>query len=216
VTGIVGQTRAEKLLNRPLNASRTRPARNLGATPPKIQTANGLEGCAAAAASDVRLLQTGDAALVRHIRDEIEARGPVTFAWFMEQALYHPAHGYYSSGRCTVGRRGDYFTNVSVGPLFGRLMAAQFAEMWETLGGRPISRSWNKARTAASSRAMFSRPRKRIIRCFSMRCVTRLSSRLRSYGIAKSQRCRGSRTSSRGTNRSPTCPSFAACIFRMN
>jgi SAM-dependent MidA family methyltransferase len=71
---------------------------------------------------------------VRHIRDEIEARGPVTFAWFMEQALYHPAHGYYSSGRCTVGRRGDYFTNVSVGPLFGRLMAAQFAEMWKTLG----------------------------------------------------------------------------------
>ena len=38
----------------------------------------------------------------------------------MEQALYHPAHGYYSSGRCTIGRRGDYFTSVSVGPLFGK------------------------------------------------------------------------------------------------
>ena len=52
----------------------------------------------------------------------------------MEQALYHPVHGYYSSGRCTIGRGGDYFTSVSVGPLFGRLLAAQFAEMWETLG----------------------------------------------------------------------------------
>lgn len=52
----------------------------------------------------------------------------------MEQALYHPEHGYYSSGRATIGRRGDYFTNVSVGPLFGRLLAAQFAEMWERLG----------------------------------------------------------------------------------
>jgi SAM-dependent MidA family methyltransferase len=52
----------------------------------------------------------------------------------MQQALYHPEHGYYSSGRCVIGRKGDYFTNVSVGPLFGQLMAAQFAEIWEQLG----------------------------------------------------------------------------------
>src|SRR3977135_4306514 len=52
----------------------------------------------------------------------------------MEQALYHPEHGYYSSGRATIGRRGDYFTNVSVGPLFGQLLAAQFSEIWERLG----------------------------------------------------------------------------------
>jgi SAM-dependent MidA family methyltransferase len=52
----------------------------------------------------------------------------------MEQALYHPAHGYYSSDRAAIGRRGDYFTNVSVGPLFGELLAAQFAEIWERLG----------------------------------------------------------------------------------
>jgi SAM-dependent MidA family methyltransferase len=52
----------------------------------------------------------------------------------MEQALYHPRHGYYSSGRCAIGRKGDYFTNVSVGPLFGRLMLAQFAEIWKQLG----------------------------------------------------------------------------------
>ncbi len=52
----------------------------------------------------------------------------------MKQALYHPALGYYSSGRAKIGRSGDYFSNVSVGPLFGRLMAAQFAEMWEKLG----------------------------------------------------------------------------------
>ena len=52
----------------------------------------------------------------------------------MQQALYHPEHGYYSSGRCEIGRRGDYFTNVSVGPLFGQLLTAQFMEMWERLG----------------------------------------------------------------------------------
>ena len=52
----------------------------------------------------------------------------------MQQALYHPEHGYYSSGRCHIGRKGDYFTNVSVGPLFGRLLALQFFEIWERLG----------------------------------------------------------------------------------
>lgn len=75
-----------------------------------------------------------ETALVEFIRDAIREGGPVTFRWFMEQALYHPEHGYYSSGQCVIGRRGDYFTNVSVGPLFGGLMSAQFAEMWEQLG----------------------------------------------------------------------------------
>ena len=77
---------------------------------------------------------TGDQALTDFIRQAIRQTGPVTFEWFMEQALYHPELGYHSSGRCAIGRRGDYFTNVSVGPLFGRLLAAQFVEMWESLG----------------------------------------------------------------------------------
>jgi SAM-dependent MidA family methyltransferase len=72
--------------------------------------------------------------LVQFIRETIRARGPQSFAWFMQQALYHPERGYYSSGRCAIGRRGDYFTNVSVGPVFGELLAAQFAEIWERLG----------------------------------------------------------------------------------
>jgi len=72
--------------------------------------------------------------LVRFIRETIRRDGPVRFDWFMEQALYHPQFGYYSSGRCQIGRKGDYFTNVSVGPLFGRMLAAQFAEMWEIMG----------------------------------------------------------------------------------
>ena len=78
--------------------------------------------------------RNGNLALITLIRAEIEKRGPVSFAWFMEQALYHPEHGYYSSGRCAIGRKGDYFTNVSIGPLFGQLMTAQFAQIWEQLG----------------------------------------------------------------------------------
>ncbi|MDP9097746.1 MAG: SAM-dependent methyltransferase [Verrucomicrobiota bacterium] len=79
-------------------------------------------------------MHPGSPDLVDYIRETIRQRGPVTFDWFMEQALYYPEFGYYSSGKCAIGRRGDYFTNVSVGPLFGRLLAAQFAEMWEILG----------------------------------------------------------------------------------
>ena len=60
--------------------------------------------------------------------------GPLTFARFMELALYHPQLGYYASGRAKIGRGGDFYTNVSVGSVFGRVLAAQFREMWHHLG----------------------------------------------------------------------------------
>jgi SAM-dependent MidA family methyltransferase len=78
-------------------------------------------------------VSTCNPALVELLRSEIKARGPQSFAWFMQQALYHPEHGYYSSDRAAIGRHGDFFTNVSVGPLFGQLLAAQFAEIRERL-----------------------------------------------------------------------------------
>lgn len=56
------------------------------------------------------------------------------FRDFMARALYDPQHGYYASGRAKIGRKGDFFTSVSVGPLFGALLARQFAEIWEKLG----------------------------------------------------------------------------------
>ncbi len=71
--------------------------------------------------------------LTESLREEIARRGPIPFRDFMARALYDPAHGYYGVGRARVGRSGDFFTNVSVGPLFGRLLARQFAEMWARL-----------------------------------------------------------------------------------
>jgi SAM-dependent MidA family methyltransferase len=68
--------------------------------------------------------------LVEYIRQQIALHGPVTFRWFMQQALYHPEYGYYGSGRARIGRRGDYYTSVSVGKIFGELLAKQFEEMW--------------------------------------------------------------------------------------
>jgi SAM-dependent MidA family methyltransferase len=79
-------------------------------------------------------MDTGNPHLIQCIRNEIEEKGPISFERFMQQALYHAQHGYYSSGRCVIGAKGDYFTNVSVGPLFGQLLATQFTEIWERLG----------------------------------------------------------------------------------
>src|ERR1700722_302322 len=70
------------------------------------------------------------------IRAEIRAAGPMRFDRFMEMALYHPGTGYYAKtgGPSPIGRSGDFFTSVSVGPLFGRLLARQFFQMWQLLG----------------------------------------------------------------------------------
>ena len=68
------------------------------------------------------------------IQEMIAQRGGVRFRDFMELALYDPRHGYYGAGLAALGREGDYFTNVSVGAIFGELMGAQFQEMWEALG----------------------------------------------------------------------------------
>jgi SAM-dependent MidA family methyltransferase len=73
--------------------------------------------------------------LVTLIRNHLQRHGPVPFPWFMEQALYHPEFGYYTSSRLRIGREGDYYTNVSVGRLYGQLLASQLIEMWKLLGG---------------------------------------------------------------------------------
>src|SRR5437899_12801056 len=50
----------------------------------------------------------------------------------MRECLYHPVHGYYS--KAEFKRFADYYTSADVHPIFARLLARQFAEMWETLG----------------------------------------------------------------------------------
>lgn len=69
------------------------------------------------------------------IFQEIEATGgTISFHRFMELALYHPEHGYYTSGRARIGKEGDFFTSVSVGRVYGRLLASICQEVWERLG----------------------------------------------------------------------------------
>jgi SAM-dependent MidA family methyltransferase len=65
------------------------------------------------------------------LAERIRRFGPITFAEYMRECLYHPVHGYYSQPESS--RFADYYTSPDVHPIFGRLLARQFAEMWEQL-----------------------------------------------------------------------------------
>jgi SAM-dependent MidA family methyltransferase len=71
--------------------------------------------------------------LMARIRDEIVARGPMTFARFMELALYDPDGGYYRGESAPPGRAGDFLTAPESHPIFGWSLAVQLAELWELL-----------------------------------------------------------------------------------
>ncbi len=77
--------------------------------------------------------------LAEIIRGEILATGPIPFARFMELALYHPELGYYEQSPNTVGKEGDYVTNVSAGSVFGELLAWQFADWIRRGEGSPAT-----------------------------------------------------------------------------
>ena len=80
------------------------------------------------------------------IRREAAQRGVLSFARFMELALYCPVHGYYETKKDNPGRHGDFYTSVGVGELFGQLLAFQFAEWLEEVRSATSLRSEAMAR----------------------------------------------------------------------
>jgi SAM-dependent MidA family methyltransferase len=76
--------------------------------------------------------------IVEKIAAEIRCEGTISFARFMEMALYCPDYGFYEKEKDKIGQSGDFFTSVSVGGLFGELLAFQFAEWLETGQGADI------------------------------------------------------------------------------
>jgi SAM-dependent MidA family methyltransferase len=75
------------------------------------------------------------APLAQLLAERIRAAGPISFAEYMRECLYHPQLGYYSKPESR--RFGDFYTSVDVHPIFGRLLARQLAEMWDILGRPP-------------------------------------------------------------------------------
>jgi SAM-dependent MidA family methyltransferase len=77
----------------------------------------------------------GNAPLIHKIQEEIRQKGRMTFARFMEMALYDPEEGYYTSSAERIGLGGDYYTSPDVHPIFGRLLATQIRQMETLLPG---------------------------------------------------------------------------------
>jgi len=71
--------------------------------------------------------------LVGRIRAEIADGGPITFARFMERALYEPELGYYRASSARPGRSGDFLTAPETHPIFGGALARQLVQLWEVL-----------------------------------------------------------------------------------
>jgi NADH dehydrogenase [ubiquinone] 1 alpha subcomplex assembly factor 7 len=68
-----------------------------------------------------------------HLRLRIAREGPLTVAAFMEEALLNPAHGYYTT-RDPFGLRGDFVTAPEISQMFGELIGAWCAVVWQGLG----------------------------------------------------------------------------------
>jgi SAM-dependent MidA family methyltransferase len=68
--------------------------------------------------------------VAERLREAIRDHGPITFAEFMEVALYSPG-GFYDQP--PIGERGHFVTSPHVHPVFGELLAGGIRQMWETL-----------------------------------------------------------------------------------
>jgi SAM-dependent MidA family methyltransferase len=84
-------------------------------------------------------LPESDPRLVERIAEEIRRDGPMTFARFMELALYDPEAGYYMTARGSgeaatgPGRAADYLTAPEGHPIFGWALARHLESVWEAL-----------------------------------------------------------------------------------
>ena len=65
------------------------------------------------------------------IHERIRRHGPMPFAAYMSLALYHPRHGYYTSGPERSGWRGHYLTSPELDPGFAELWQRGFRQIWD-------------------------------------------------------------------------------------
>ena len=70
--------------------------------------------------------------VAEHIHGEITASGGwISFARYMELALYAPGLGYYSAGAKKLGKAGDFVTAPEISPLYGQTLARQVKQVLE-------------------------------------------------------------------------------------
>lgn len=67
--------------------------------------------------------------IIDKIKKTIEQK--ITYATYMEWALYDPVHGYYMKDRTKIGKQGDFYTTSQVHPIFAKLFAKLFLELFD-------------------------------------------------------------------------------------
>ncbi len=74
--------------------------------------------------------------VVAHLQKLIQrAGGWISFAQYMEAALYAPGLGYYAAGATKLGAAGDFVTAPEMTPLFGRTLAHAMAPVLKETDG---------------------------------------------------------------------------------
>jgi len=84
----------------------------------------------------------GHSKLIQKIIEEISLRGPLTFARFMEMALYDEHYGYYmtpmvgdeASSQERIGWEGDFYTAPELSPILAETLVRQVLEIDAQLG----------------------------------------------------------------------------------
>lgn len=83
-------------------------------------------------------LEQSEALRARIMSRISSAGGWLSFARYMEMALYEPALGYYSGGARKFGPAGDFITAPELTPLFGQALATQLIQIMQASTRRII------------------------------------------------------------------------------
>ena len=81
-----------------------------------------------------QIAQEATLRLHSEVKDYIHQNGSMSFHTYMELVLYHPEYGYYTRGHENVGKKGDFFTSVSIGACFGIIIAQRITKEWINQG----------------------------------------------------------------------------------
>lgn len=74
--------------------------------------------------------------MLKHIQQQIHAKGGwISFADYMQMALYTPHLGYYSGDANKFGQAGDFVTAPEISPLFTQALAKQVGEVVQATAG---------------------------------------------------------------------------------
>ena len=72
-------------------------------------------------------------ALAEHLIERIRTSGPLPVEEYMRLCLFHPEHGYYRT-QSAIGAAGDFITAPEVSQMFGELIGAWAAAVWDAMG----------------------------------------------------------------------------------